>query len=281
MKPIIEQDELFMLIQKQSSNLIIVDASNHKQARENYEKQHIQGAIFVDANEQLATIGDVAAMGGRHPLPSVEKFAKVLQELGISKRSHVVIYDDKYGGNSAARFWWMLKAVGHDNVQVLNGGYQSAVLSKLPMSNQVTVHKPTEEYAVTSWELPIAEIKELVGNSQSEDYLVIDVREPNRYKGISEPIDEVAGHIPGAVNIPFMSNLDENGCFLPSDMLKAKYKELLENFDTDKTIVHCGSGITACHTLLAIASAGLPIPKLYVGSWSEWSRSENPIATDK
>ncbi|MEC4113087.1 sulfurtransferase [Myroides pelagicus] len=281
LKPIITQEAFKQLIASQPTNLVLIDASNHATARSNYEKEHLAGAIFVDANEHLATVGSDASEGGRHPLPSIDKFGRILQDLGISKTSHVVIYDDKNGGNSAARFWWMLSAAGHEKVQVLDGGYQATVKAGVPTSSEVEPIPEVGLYTIDRWILPQVTIDEVKAHSEDTDYLVIDVREPNRYKGITEPIDLVAGHIPGAINIPFMSNLDEHGYFLPPDMLRAKYQEIIENFDKDKIIVHCGSGVTACHTLLSLASAGFDIPKLYVGSWSEWSRSGYAIATEK
>jgi len=131
------------------------------------------------------------------------------------------------------------------------------------------------------WQLPTADINEVEANAQHEDYLVIDVRENYRYRGESEPIDLIAGHIPGAVNIPFVTNLDAEGLFLSPQTLKSKYETALDNRKADHVIVHCGSGVTACHTLLAMDYAGLEIPKLYVGSWSEWSRNNKPIAVEK
>jgi thiosulfate/3-mercaptopyruvate sulfurtransferase len=116
---------------------------------------------------------------------------------------------------------------------------------------------------------------------QKDNFLVIDVREPQRFKGETEPIDLVAGHIPGATNIPFTTNLDADGLFLSPEELKEKYQKAFENTDSDNRVVHCGSGVTACHTLLAMAVAGLPIPQLYVGSWSEWSRNNREIVVEQ
>lgn len=279
LQPIIQVAELVALQQTAGDNLVIVDASNHKDAKANYDAKHLDGAIFVDSNKQLANIGENAAQGGRHPLPTLAQFAQALQDLGITPNSHVVIYDDKNGANSAARFWWMLQAVGHPKVQVLNGGLQEAVKQGFPTNDKVVEAKAVGAYPVDAWLLPTATIDAVEANSEKPNYLVIDVREPSRYKGHTEPIDQVAGHIPGAVNIPFMSNLDANGLFLSPNQLKDKYTTAFEG--KEEVIVHCGSGITACHTLLAIASAGMEIPKLYVGSWSEWSRNDKPIVTEE
>jgi thiosulfate/3-mercaptopyruvate sulfurtransferase len=269
--PIIQSAALLKLYK--SENLVLIDARSGKNARANYEEKHLDGALFVDLNTQLAEIKEDATIGGRHPLPKIENFARTLSNLGISAKSHVVIYDDKNGSNAAARFWWMLKAVGHEKVQVLDGGFQAAEKSNFPTSSATEIINKTELYKVDNWKLPMAAIDEVENVSQDKNHIVIDVRETSRYNGETEPIDLIAGHIPGAINIPFAENLDENGLFLPPNELKEKYKKIFQNVKPENIIVHCGSGVTACHSLLAIAYAALEIPKLYVGSWSEWSRN--------
>lgn len=277
MNPIIHTSELLQLIKNE--NVVIVDASNGKNARLNYDANHLDGAIFVDLNTQLAEIQNDVSIGGRHPLPKIEIFAKTLSDLGISSTSHVVIYDDSNGTNAAARFWWMLKSVGHEKVQVLNGGIQAAQKAHFPMSSKTETIHPTQEYIIDNWKLPLAEMDEVEKNAQRTDHMVIDVRSAERYNGETEPIDLIAGHIPGAINIPFTTNLNENGLFLSPNELKANYENAFGEIPVKNIIVHCGSGVTACHTLLAVAAAGMEIPKLYVGSWSEWSRNNKTIAT--
>jgi thiosulfate/3-mercaptopyruvate sulfurtransferase len=275
--PIIQATTLLKLYK--SENLVIIDARSGKNARANYEEKHLDGALFIDLESQLAEIKEDASNGGRHPLPKIENFAKTVSNLGISEKSHVVIYDDKNGSNAAARFWWMLKSIGHEKVQVLDGGFQAAEKSTFPTSSTTEIINKTELYKVDNWKLPMAKIDEVENVSQDKNHIVIDVRETSRYNGETEPIDLIAGHIPGAINIPFTENLDENGFFLPPNELKEKYKKIFQNVKPENIIVHCGSGVTACHSLLAIANAGLEIPKLYVGSWSEWSRNGKKIAT--
>lgn len=275
--PIIQTSELLKLYK--SENLIIVDVSNGKNAKLNYDTKHIEGALFVDLNTQLAEIKDDLSIGGRHPLPKIENFAKTLSNLGISPKSHVVIYDDKNGSNASARFWWMLKSIGHEKVQVLNGGIQEAENNNYPLSSKTEIIKKTELYKFDNWKLKIAEIDEVEKVSQTENHIVIDVRDVERYNGETEPIDLIAGHIPGAINVPFTENLNKNGLFLSPNLLKQKYEKVFGDIETENIIVHCGSGVTACHTLLAIAYAELEIPKLYVGSWSEWSRNNKLIET--
>ncbi|MBO3098405.1 sulfurtransferase [Gelidibacter pelagius] len=275
--PIIQASELLKLYA--TENIVIVDASSGKDAKSNYGSKHLKGALFVDLNTDLAEVNKDPSIGGRHPLPKIEDFAKTLSNIGISKTSHVVIYDDQNGSSAAARFWWMLRSIGHKKVQVLNGGIQEAEKINFPMSSKTEIINNTEMYEFNDWKLPMADLDEVEKVSQMENHTVIDVRDADRYNGKTEPIDLIAGHIPGAINIPFSENLKKNGQFLSPSELKIKYENIFKNAKSESIIVHCGSGVTACHTLLAIAHAGLEIPKLYVGSWSEWSRNDKPIAT--
>ncbi|NDP26939.1 MAG: sulfurtransferase [Flavobacterium sp.] len=270
--PIIQASELLILYQ--TTNLVIVDVSTGKNAKLNYDQKHLDGAIYVDLNTQLADIKDDLSIGGRHPLPKIENFAQTVFNLGISPQTHVILYDDKNGSNAAARFWWMLKSMGHEKVQVLNGGFQEAEKANFPMSSKIEIMVQAELHKVSDWKLKIAEITEVEKVSQNKNYLVIDVRDAERYKGETEPIDLIAGHIPGAINVPLTENLDENGLFLSPNELKNKYEKIFGKVKNENIIVHCGSGVTACHSLLAIAYAEMEIPKLYVGSWSEWSRAK-------
>lgn len=272
LSPLIQAKDLATL--STAENLILVDVSNGKNAFENDQRQHLDKALFVDLNTDLADIKDDFAKGGRHPLPTIEKFSGTLSRLGITKESHVVVYDDKNGSNAAARFWWMLKAVGHEKVQVLDGGYQEAVKNGFPVNSKEVVPSPSKPYAIKGWQLPVAAMDEVEKAVHNQNHIVVDVRDAERYRGEKEPIDLIAGHIPGAINIPFTENLDDKGLFLSPEKLKEKYRKAFDGVATANIIVHCGSGVTACHTLLAIASAGLDIPKLYVGSWSEWSRNK-------
>lgn len=273
--PIIQASELLKLYK--TKNLVLVDVSNGKNAKLNYDEKHLDGALYVDLNTQLAEIKEDLSIGGRHPLPKIENFAQTLSNLGISSKSHVILYDDKNGSNAAARFWWMLKSIGHEKVQVLNGGIQEAEKANFPMSSKTEIMVQTQLYKVVDWKLKIAEMDEVEKVSQNKNHIVIDVRDVQRYNGETEPIDLIAGHIPGAINVPLTENLDENGLFLSPNELKNKYEQLFGSVKSENIIVHCGSGVTACHSLLAIAYAEMEIPKLYVGSWSEWSRNNKII----
>jgi thiosulfate/3-mercaptopyruvate sulfurtransferase len=283
MKPIITATELSEIFNQE--NLVILDARTGKDARENYLQNHIKGARFIDLDKDLAEIGEDAAFGGRHPLPKISKFAETLQKLGISGDSHIVVYDTSNGANAAARCWWMLKSFGIEKVQVLSGGFKTAEKEGIPLKSGEEIFEKNSFILKENWSWPTSTLEEVEKEIAENSAIVIDVRDAYRYRGESEPIDLVAGHIPGAINIPFSENLDENGEFLSPEILKEKYQQLLEDDSaplnmTKKLIVHCGSGVTACHTILALDYAGFvtlsgaEVPNLYVGSWSEWSRRE-------
>lgn len=268
---IINTNELYQI--SNQSDLRVFDVRTGPNAKEEYQKKHLKNAVFVDLNHHLAEIDDPKD-GGRHPLPKFGDFIKTLERLGIDKDSDVVIYDDKNGANAGARFWWMLKAAGHKKVSILNGGLQFAESQDYPLASGDESYPETEYISeVHDWQLPQVWIDDVKGAAENPEYLIVDVRESQRYEGITEPIDLVAGHIPNAENFPFSDNLDENGLFKSPEILNEKYTEFFKNRDSNKIIIHCGSGVTACHSLLALDYAGFELPNLYVGSWSEWSRN--------
>ncbi len=275
MEPVIKISELISL--KDNENLLIFDASGGPSALDEYQKSHLDGAQFIDLESDLADVKN-PVNGGRHPLPTPEQFSNTLSEFGIGPESHVVVYDHMSGGNAAARFWWMLMAIGHKKVQVLDGGFQSAVMAGYPVNDKPVKPKKAVVYPATEWMLPTVPMSEIETVIQNGN-LVIDVRDAARYRGETEPIDLIAGHIPGALNAPFKENLDADGIFLSPEQLKEKYKSLIGERKSDEVTFHCGSGVTACHSILAMAYAGLDVPNLYVGSWSEWSRNDNPMIT--
>jgi thiosulfate/3-mercaptopyruvate sulfurtransferase len=271
MVPIIHPSALLKL---HPSDFILIDASAGSKAR--YDEKHLAGAAYIDLDRDLADIKSDAANGGRHPLPAPAKFGEVLGRLGIDSESYVVIYDDKNGSNAAARLWWMLKAVGHEKVKVLDGGFQAALEAGFPTDANLPVPNVKASYPVGSWQLPLIGMND-VETAGKNGQLIIDVRSRERFDGLTEPIDLIAGHIPGATNIPFTENLDEKGFFLAPAVLREKYNTAMADIGPTKVTVHCGSGVTACHTLLAMDYAGLPMPNLYVGSWSEWSRNNREM----
>lgn len=277
MTPLVTPAALLALAPQKS--LVLLDARTGPAARPQYEARHLRGAQFVALEHDLAAPVADAAAGGRHPLPDLAGFARVLGRLGITPESHVVVYDSQAGANAAARCWWLLRAVGHAAVQVLDGGLAAALAAGFPTSAGVETLAPAPPYPVTDWALPTATLADVAQATRTGSALIVDVREAARYRGETEPIDLVAGHIPTAVNAPYTGNLAPDGAFLAPELLREKYRALLRGRPEAQVIVHCGSGVTACHTLLAMAQAGLAIPSLYVGSWSEWSRNELPQAT--
>jgi len=276
MLPLIEAEELKQL---DKSTYTLIDARGFGNSRERYEQGHLPGALYVDLDELAAHPVD-AAQGGRHPLPTVKDFAALLGSLGITPQTHVIVYDDKAGANPAARFWWMLKAIDHPQIQVLNGGLQAAVDAGFTLTIDIPAPPQLTEYPTPVSFKGTITIDEVGVAAQNPDRIVIDVRETPRYLGQTEPIDLVAGHIPGAINVPYLNNLDATNRYKSADELKANYQEVFGDIKSENVTVHCGSGVTACHTLLALEQAGLTGARLYVGSWSEWSRRDLPIATD-
>ncbi len=270
--PLISPRELFGL-----QSAVVLDA----RSRTAFEAGHLRGALNADPGMHLSAVSQPdfdPSKGGRHPLPSLKQWRATLGLLGIGPKTPVVIYDDQGGANSAARAWWMLKAVGHEAVQVLDGGLNAALSAGFGLTTDVSPARLCAHYPATAWLLPAVDLDVLEKLAQHRGWRVLDVRSRERYRGDTEPFDPVAGHIPGAVNLPYTENLDPEGRFKSPEELRALYTHLLGGLPPDHLVVHCGSGITACHTLLALEHAGLPGAALYVGSWSEWCRSGKPIA---
>jgi thiosulfate/3-mercaptopyruvate sulfurtransferase len=226
-----------------------------------YQTGHIPGAVFVDLDRDLsAPEGD-----GRHPLPNIADFVGTLGRLGVSGDDGVVVYDDA-GGSVAARLWWMLKSIGHEDVRVLDGGITSWTQSGHPLETTFRSPAPTTYPEVSRFTGALRH-DELEGRSLG------DVRAPERYRGDVEPIDPKAGHIPGAVNYPIAGNL-EDGLFRTSEDLAMRYQDFPRS-----GVLYCGSGVNACHAALALTIAGRPMPDIYIGSFSDWSRRDLPVST--
>lgn len=236
-----------------------------------YRKGHIPGARYVHLNQDLSS--PVASYTGRHPLPNFSLLAAKLGRWGAGNQSQIIVYDDA-GGAFAGRLWWLLRCMGHDRVAVLDGAYSSWLKQGFP----VTTHLPTVKPGIFRSYL---NDQNWLGADLVCDRLaakkikLIDARTPERFQGKQEPIDPVAGHIPGALNRPFQRNLDKYGLFLPAERLRREFIELLGNTPAERTVHMCGSGVTACHNLLAMEHAGLSGSKLYAGSWSEWITDKN------
>ena len=255
-------------------NLVLVDCrfdvADPERGPRGYAEGHIPGAQFAHLDRDLSL--PVASHGGRHPLPGIDRMAALFGRLGIeSGRTRVIAYDDA-GGSYAARLWWMLRYLGHRRVQLLDGGWQAWLASDVRVDTTVPQVRPAVfEPAVQEGMLAgMVEVRAL-----GPDATLIDSRAPERYRGELEPIDAKGGHIPGAVNHPWMAALGPDLRLLPPERLRESFGEL-----SDRPVVYCGSGVTACINVLAIEEAGYGMPRLYAGSWSDWiSWPENPIAT--
>ncbi|MDB4989551.1 MAG: Thiosulfate sulfurtransferase, rhodanese [Myxococcaceae bacterium] len=237
-----------------------------------YRAGHLAGAQHAQLERDLSSPAPEPARGGRHPLPDVHRFAATLGRWGITPSSRVVAYDDQNGANAAARLWWLLRALGHRQVQVVDGGLAALLAAGFALTSDEPEVHPAAPYPATSFQRAQASIDEVERARSAEDRRLLDVRAAFRYRGDSEPIDPVAGHIPGARNVPLTDNLRADGTFKSAAELRSLYQSVLAGVAPEQTIVHCGSGVTACHTLLALERAGLDGAKLYVGSWSEWCR---------
>ncbi len=233
--------------------------------RQAFAEAHLPRAVFADLLEDLSG-PIVAGQTGRHPLPSIDTFAAKLRAWGIGPSSQVVAYDDA-GGAFAARLWWMLRWLGHDAVAVLDGGFSGWRAEGRPVTNEVEIPPPGNFAPRPRPELMVTTDQLLA--PQSVARRLFDARAPERFRGDVEPIDPVAGHLPGAVNLPFTENL-RDGSFLPPSELRQRLAVALDGTPPEDAVVYCGSGVTACHDILAFAHAGLPLPRLYAGSWSEW-----------
>ncbi len=255
------------------ASMLLLDA---RQGAAGYGAGHLPGALHADLNRHLSTACDPGhdpARGGRHPLPPMARFAAQVGTWGIVPETEVVAYDASGGSNAAARLWWMLRALGHERVRVLDGGLQAALGAGMALTVEKAAQEPAPPYPADRWRLPTAETEAVDEIRRDPSQKLLDVRSAERWRGDSEPFDPVAGHIPGSLNLAWSDNLGPDGRFKPPQDLRSQYEALLGGPPPARLTVHCGSGVTACHTLLALEVAGLTGAALYVGSWSEWCRS--------
>lgn len=257
-------------------NYVVVDCrfslDDSLRGRRAYLEGHIPGAVYAHMDDDLS--GPVIrGKTGRHPLPTVERFSQTLSRLGIDRRVQVVVYDDKAGA-TAARLWWMLRWVGHDDVAVLDGGilrwrHEGRQIRVGPEERRSRVFQP-----VPRPELAI-DVSEVLVQAKNPAWRIFDSRIVERYRGEKETIYPVAGHIAGALNAPHPENLKSDGGFKSAELLRARFQALVGPVPAEQTVFYCGAGVTAAHNVLAFAHAGLGEARLYVGSWSEWITDPN------
>ena len=233
-----------------------------------YAAGHIPHAIYAHLDRDLAA--PVTLQTGRHPLPSPEKFAATLGSWGLTPATQVVAYDADNAAY-AARLWWLLRWVGHEAVAVLDGGFKAWTAAGLPTTTEVSPRRAGHFVARPNRDMWY-DAREVAERVQRADWRLLDARAPERFAGQVEPIDPVAGHVPGARNHPFASNLDSDSRFATVQELRRRFEQSQAGVADDHTIVMCGSGVTACHLLLAMEAAGKRGARLYAGSWSEWIR---------
>ncbi len=270
-------DLTWLAAHRNDADVVIVDCrfelGKPDAGRLAYQQGHVPGAVYLDLERDLS--GPVGEHGGRHPLPDLGPFSQLLGRIGIDEHVFVVAYDDQ-GGAFASRLWWMLKLLGHDRTAVLDRGFTAWKLEGYEVSQEVPEPSPRSFSAKVRTELLVSmeDVKERIAADSS---VLIDSRDASRYAGKEEPIDPVAGHIPGAVNLFWKQGLHEDGSWKNADEQRQSFAGLQQD---QEIIVYCGSGVTACPNVLALTEAGFTNVKLYSGSWSDWcSYPDNPVAT--
>ncbi len=260
---------------------VIIDSrfwlEDTEKGRQDYLTGHIPGAIYAHVDEDLSG-QPVSGMTGRHPLPPIEEFAAKLSAWGIDSTVQVVVYDDR-GGIIAGRLWWMLRWLGHLGVAVLDGGFPRWQQEGLATTLDFPIQRPRIFEPHPQPDM-LVDADDILARFGDPNFLLFDGRAPERYRGEMEPIDPVAGHIPGAVNVPFAENLDASGNFKSKKDLLKRFENILASIPAERAANYCGSGVTSVHNILAMLHAGLGEGQLYLGSWSDWlTDPEHPIAT--
>ena len=252
------------------------DLQNESWGHEQYRGSHVPGAVYASLGEDLAA--PRTGRNGRHPVPSVEVLAATFGRLGISRDRQVVAYDQD-SGMYASRLWWSLRYLGHDTVAVLDGGWAKWAREGRPVAAGDERRLPATFVASPRPEMRL-DVEDVAARLGDASMLLVDARAAERFEGRTEPIDRMAGHIPGAANHFFKSNLADDSTMLPPGELKKAFTHLLDGRDPSQAVMYCGSGVTACHNLFAMELAGLAGSRLYPGSWSEWcSDPSRPVAT--
>lgn len=252
-------------------NLVIIDCRyslfDKEAGRKNYQTDHIPRSVYAHMDEDLS--GEIiAGKTGRHPLPSIDKITALFSSWGIDENVQVIAYDDKSGA-LAARLWWMLRWLGHEKVAVLNGGWNYWYSNNFPVSSDIPTNEP-KEFRADIRENFTVDINFVEQMRQRPELVLVDSRTSERYQGLQEPVDPIAGHIPGAINAPHPENINSEGLLHQPETLRGRFGRILGGKPVENAVFYCGSGVTACANLLALAHAGMGNAKLYPGSWSEW-----------
>lgn len=270
-------------LQASGAPLLVFDCSselgNPDKADELFADKHIAGAVQAHLERDLSAHEPAQAVnGGRHPLPQRELFAQTLQALGLDSTMQAVVYD-RSGANYCGRLWWMLKWAGHDAVAVLDGGLQAWEAIGGAVESGPAQPRPRGNFQLKPALRRLVQTDEVLQQLGQPSQTLIDARATPRYRGEVEPLDAVAGHIPGALNRPYAENFDANGRFKKPEQLRAEFDQLLAGRDASGAVHHCGSGVSAVPNILAMELVGFPAPALYAGSWSEWSSTPGaPVA---
>ena len=253
------------------------DLKNLEYGRSAYNRGHIPGALFLHLDEDLS--GTRSSGNGRHPLPEIDDFVERMSACGVDESVQVVAYDNE-GGIFASRVWWMLRWLGHERVAVLDGGLAGWKRSGRTLETSATKVE-ARQFKASPQDMTV-DSGQVLADLHSQRMLVVDARSPERFRGQNETLDPVGGHIPGAVNRFYFENLDDDGCYFKnSDELRKEFAAMLGDRPAASVVQQCGSGVTACHNLLAMELAGFSGSKLYPGSWSEWCADPSrPVATD-
>lgn len=242
----------------------------------NYQAGHLPNAQFADMDTQLSS--PMTETSGRHPLPDVQTFINQLKQWGVDNDTQVIAYDD-ISGAFAARLWWMMRWLGHDNVAVLNGGIQKWTEAGYAISQDHVEYVPGNFSGVANMDW-LVDIDTVQSELTASKITLIDARSSDRFTAKDQQTDPVPGHVPGAINLPFPGNLTKDGLFETPDVIKQRFTNVIQDQPTTHVVNMCGSGVTACHNLLAQAIAGLPPSKVFIGSWSQWIRDPSrPVAT--
>jgi thiosulfate/3-mercaptopyruvate sulfurtransferase len=271
----IKREELLEILN--NSDVIIIDCRfdllNPAWGYEDYLESHLPGAIYADLDNDLS--GKLSEQTGRHPLPEPEIFINTCSKWGIDQTKQVVVYDTTFG-SYAARLWWMLRYFGHQNVALLDGGFTYWIQAGLPVVSGNYSNEPAVFVGVPDNSL-LVKTNEMESIIKRDEFIIIDARSNERYRGIEEPIDKIAGRIPSSINFYHQNNLDPQGTLLPYETLRLKYSQLLGNQIDNEKIVYCGSGVTSCLNIAVMNHINLSNTRLYLGSWSEWIQNPDHL----